>query len=120
MGGWVSATGYIYTNYVENINVPLIICNTCVDVRIIIRLLHIVKVFMSKLHRMHGLFDWILQYIKFIKPYRSFMLFVSWGILQCNPSYSMSTYSLSKTDSDYPFGIFKPFLCYQRIHKPFL
>jgi len=46
---------------------------------------------------------------KIYLTYCSFMLFVSWGILQCNPSYSMSTYSLSKTDYDYPFGIFKPF-----------
>ena len=57
----------LYTCNGKNINVSPILCNTCVNVRIIIRLLYIIKVFMSKLQRMNGLFDWLSQYIQFIK-----------------------------------------------------
>ena len=82
-----------YTNNGEYVNVTSILCNTCVNVRIMIRLPNTMKVFMSlntfewiyklqfleksnKLHRMHGLFDWLG---KMYSTYCSLMIHVSRG-----------------------------------------
>jgi len=46
-GGWGPRPVAFTQTMGEHINVPSILCNTCVNVRILVRLLHIIKVFLS-------------------------------------------------------------------------
>ena len=48
------------------------------------------------------------------------MIFVSRGYYNVLIHIQLAPSHMLMTDSDYPFGIFKPFLSYQRINKAYV